>query len=61
MVKTIVIWRNNLKQASQAVNLFSHNITVWKAIYFSNQMKNNTNFKDRSALEAKTLIQCLVI
>lgn len=28
MVKTIVIWRDNLKQASQAVKLLFHYITV---------------------------------
>lgn len=47
MAKTIVIWRDNLKQASQAVKLLFHNITLFKnKIYFFNQIGNNTSFKD---------------
>lgn len=55
MVKTIVIWRNSLKQASQAVNLFFHNITVWKTIRFSNQIGNNTSFKDYFNIRSKDI------
>lgn len=55
MAKTIVIWRDNLKQASQAVKLLFHNIILFKnKIHFSNQI-GNTSFKDYFIITTKVI------
>lgn len=57
MAKTIVIWRDNLKQASQAVKLVFHSITLSKKnkIHFSNQIGNNTSFKGFFIITSKVI------
>lgn len=62
MVKTIVTGKDNLKQAFQASKLLFHNITLLKKtnnqkknIFFSNQIRNNPNFKNYFIIRSKDI------